>query len=187
MYKQIKGKRNYFWMALLLASVLGLAGVSDIAKADGVTQGGVRLTDMRVSPGGIGWTPLVRNNGVALTVAGGNFHSRTEFRGGENPSFKPYDLEGERLPDGVYRWQIIFWPTEVTAIDDGTNGRDPSVNVERLARRSATRSRSNLRYQRPQRLVDSGSFTIINGAILDPSIPEPGVRPPSGGPAAGSR
>ena len=180
MHKQIKGKRNYCWMALLLASVLGLAGVSDIAKADGHVQGGGRLTSMRTSPGGIGWTPLVRNNGVVLTISGGDFNSRTVFRGGENPSFKPYDLEGNRLLDGLYKWEIVFWPTEVTAVDDGTNGRDPSV-VKRLTKRSAARSRSNLRSTRQLRLNDSGVFTIINGAIIDPSIPEPGARQPVGG------
>ena len=181
MTKQIKGKRNYFWMALLLAAVLGLAGASDIAKADGVTQGGVRLTDMRASPGGIGWTPLVRNNGVVLTVSGGDFNFRQVFRGGENPAFKPYDLEGNRLLDGVYKWQLTFWPDQVTAVDDGKSGRDPKL-VNKLTRRSASRSRSNLRSTSQLRLSDSGSFTIINGAILDPTIPEPGLaRPTNGG------
>ena len=103
------------------------------------------------------------------------------FAGGENPSFKPYDLEGNRLLDGIYKWEIVFWPTEVTAVDDGANGRDPSV-VKRLTRRSESRSRSNLRSTRQLRLSDSSAFTIINGAIMDPSIPEPGVRQPSGRP-----
>ncbi len=177
-HKQIKGKRNYFWMALLLAGVLGLAGVSDIAKADGLQAGSFRLTTMRASPGGIGWTPLVANNGVVLTVSGGDFNFRQVFRGGENPAFKPYDLEGNRLPDGVYKWQITFRPDRVTAVDDGISGRDPKL-VEKLTRRSASRSRSNLRSTRQLRMSDSGAFSIINGAILDPSIPEPGVARPT--------
>lgn len=172
-------------MALLLAAVLGLAGASDIAKADGVTQGGVRLTDMRASPGGIGWTPLVRSNGSVLTVSGGDFNMRQVFRGGENPAFKPYDLEGNQLPDGVYKWEITFYPDRVIGVDDGTNGRDAEV-VKKLTRRSASRSRSNLRFKTPQRLADSGSFSIINGAIIDPATPEPGAIRPSGGEAPGN-
>lgn len=127
-----------------------------------------------ITPSGLSVSPNVENNGGTLTISGNDIHIRRQFAPGDRPSFELRDDEGNPLPDGVYKWELSLNATKITAVDDGTNGRDERA-VE--ASRRATRGRVGIagdgrRFRLP---IQSGSFTVRFGSILDPNATETGA------------
>lgn len=127
-----------------------------------------------ITPSGLSVSPNVENNGGTLTVSGNDVHIKRQFGPGERPSFEPRDDEGNPLPDGIYKWEMSLNATKITAVDDGTNGRDERA-VE-MSRR-ATRGRvgvagSGRSFRLP---TQSGSFTVRFGGIVDPNQTETGA------------
>jgi hypothetical protein len=125
-----------------------------------------------ITPSGLSLSPNVQNNGGVLTVSGNDMHIRRTFGPGERPSFDPRDDEGNPLPDGIYKWELRLNATQITAVDDGTNGRSEEATK---ASRRATRGRVGLggngrSFQLP---TESGAFTVRFGGIIDPNATEP--------------
>lgn len=124
-----------------------------------------------ITPSGLSLSPNVENNGGVLTVSGSDIHIRRTFGPGERPSFDARDNEGNALPDGIYKWELRLNATRLTAVDDGTNGRSPSV-VE--ASRRATRGRVGVAGDGRSFAIpaESGAFTVRFGGIIDPNQTE---------------
>ncbi len=105
---------------------------------------------------GVAWSPQVEYQGLVLTVSGGDVFVRQEFGPSESPSF---DTAG--LPDGTYRWELRVLPrARDLRTEEFTTGKvAPNGAVVEQARA-------------PRGLAESGAFTILNGAVVDPGAVE---------------
>ena len=131
MTKSNNRKHQFLGLTVLLALVLLMplpASPAEVASAS-------------ITPSGLSLNPMVDHNGGVLVVSGMDTVIRREFGPGERPSFEPMDENGNALPDGLYKWELRLNATQITAVDDGTNGRDPKVSA---ATRRATRGRVGL-------------------------------------------
>ncbi len=116
------------------------------------------LAIMATSPGGVSWTPRGDFDTLVLTVKGGGFTVTREFGGGQ-PYFAAVDPGGYLLPDGTYVWELTATEWAPRAADRAANDR-PTANG-RASEAAATSGG----------LVQSGAFTIVDGAIVDPGGP----------------
>ncbi len=133
------------------------AGLLCLAAAPGVTAQEVAIVS--VAGGSVSWLPQVTADSFVLTVSGGGVVLRREFQG--QPLFAPVDEEGDLLPDGNYTWELLAIPGSSdlsgASITDGRASADGST---------VRQARS------PRGLSQSGSFTILNGALVDPNLQE---------------
>jgi len=105
---------------------------------------------------------------VTLTVIGpDNFSFTKEFKSGNTAEFRLNKLKGERLPDGQYTYELRVSPNisdETKAALKAAREKDNSAEVQSdLRKRGALPS---------QPLVQSGSFQILNGAVILPGASE---------------
>ncbi len=146
------------FVAVVLAALVALPAVSEEAtKAP-------EVADMTTGPGSIAWAPRIEFDKLVLTVKGGGHTLTSEFRGGR-PSFAPVDPEGYLLPDGTYSWELTVIPRALDANNHHFRSDEPSAD-----------GRSFKAGTTPEGRVQSGSFTIANGAIVDPTPVEPESR-----------
>ena len=108
----------------------------------------------------IRWDVIVPNSGVSLTISApdGRAFSR-EYRAGTSPEISPSDKQLEGLPDGTYSYELRLRPVLSPAARDAlkaARGQDDDPEAERAGRK------------RPvvPVLVQSGCFSILNGAII---------------------
>ena len=139
--------------AVVLAALVAMPAISEEATP--------KVATMQAGPGGISWAPHVAFDKIVLTVAGGDVVITEEFDGG-NPYFAPVDAEGYQLADGNYSWELTVVPRALDANDN-------TFRSDRLSEDGRSISKG----EAPEGLVQSGSFTIINGAIADPGVSEP--------------
>jgi endosialidase-like protein len=108
----------------------------------------------------IKWDISAPNAGgtLRITTPDGRTFTR-EFRAGGSPEFNLSDKQLEKLPDGSYGYELRLRPI-LTAADreavKAARGKDDDPEAERAGRR---------RPVVPQ-LVQSGAFSILNGAIV---------------------
>jgi hypothetical protein len=127
-----------------------------------------------ITPSGLSVSPNVQNNGGTLTISGNDIHVKRQFGPGERPSFEPRGEDGQPLPDGIYKWELSLNATRITAVDDGTSGRDErSVELSRRATRGRVGIASGGRSFRLP--TQSGAFTVRFGGIMDPNVTETGA------------
>jgi hypothetical protein len=90
---------------------------------------------------------------------------RKEFKAGALPEFEVIDKTGARLPDGVYTYEMRFQPGAIAGATGASKRRPPDDEPEadRAARKRET----------PTDMVQSGSFSILNGAIIVAGAVEP--------------
>ena len=108
---------------------------------------------------------------VTLTVIGpeGIAFSR-EFKSGNSPEFKLNDAKGERLPDGIYTYELRVAPNlsaETTAALKAAREKGNEAEAVRDLRRKGSL---------PQSLVQSGSFMISGGSVILPGATEGGAK-----------
>jgi hypothetical protein len=118
------------------------------------------------------WDVFTPNDGMTLIVSApdGRVFS-TNFKGGSSPGFSITDAQGERLPDGQYTYELRLTLASSARRDATSNGRgkDDEPEAVRAARKSS-----------PQSTVESGSFSILNGAVIVAGTSEEaGPRPAS--------
>ena len=167
-------KHAWMWMVLtqtlvLLAALPALPASPEVVRAS-------------ISSGGINVAAQVPSRGVTVSVSGarGLVAVQKSFEGRQSASLQFSDLLGEgmhRLPDGIYKWEATVIPTGVTAVFDPTVGRG-------AAEAEAFEKRGN-RLLAPDEsipmggvtttkgLVQSGSFTVRGGSVVDSSLREP--------------
>lgn len=135
--------RRVAWTAIAIAGLLCLpAAAQDLATINSYGSG-------------VEWTAQVPHESLVLTVTGGDYWTRTEFTDGARPYFEPYDENGDRLPDGVYGWELVVIPRlQDLPRDRFENGRP-----------SADGSSGHLGTA-PERQVMSGTFRVQNGSVV---------------------
>jgi hypothetical protein len=126
-----------------------------------------RLAAINGTGSSVRWDVSAPNAGLMLIVSApdGRVFSNN-FKGGSSPSFSIADAQGERLPDGQYTYELRLTPAS-SARKDTSNGRGKEDEPEalRAARKSAAPA---------QPLVESGSFSIVNGSIVVAGATEEG-------------
>jgi hypothetical protein len=120
------------------------------------------------------WDVAAPNSGVTMTVSAPDGRVfRKEFKPGSSPEFMLTDKLGERLPDGPYTYELRLTPVLSAAVKEtltAARGKDDDAEDVR-----ASRKRAEL-----PALVQSGSFSIVNGAIVVAGAQEEaGARPVS--------
>jgi hypothetical protein len=131
-----------------------------------------------ISSGGLSvrWDVAAPNAGVTMTVSApdGQVY-RKEFRAGASPEFQITDKQGNRLPDGEYLYELRLTPvlsSDVKKELAASRGKDEDdAKTEReLRKRGVLPS---------QPLVQSGTFTILRGAVVVSGGVEPERQRPS--------
>jgi hypothetical protein len=108
----------------------------------------------------VDWVPTVEYAEILLTIVGPNdFQFGKSFEPGTTPAF---ELSASQ-PDGSYTYEL-----RVTA--PGPK-KTRNANEQTVATSPATPARA---------LVQSGFFTVLNGAAVPPDIPEPAPQTPPG-------
>src|ERR1044072_187303 len=108
---------------------------------------------------------------VTLTVTGpdGIAFSK-EFKSGNSAEFKLNDSKGERLPDGIYTYELRVAPTLSGETKAALNAARENGNEAEIAR--DLRKKGAV----PQPLVQSGNFMISGGSVILAGATEPGVK-----------
>jgi hypothetical protein len=143
------------WVAVVLAALVALPTFAQQEATPTVAA-------VEAGPGSISWEPRVSFDKLVLTVEGGGYHTTQEFTG--RPYFAAVDPEGYQLPDGSYTWELTVVPRTRPA--------------SRGAAEESADGRSTQAGEASEALVQSGSFTIVNGAIVapGPAAARPGTR-----------
>ena len=144
---------------------LGLALVLVLAQSPAVSAAGPEtMASMSALSGEVAWSLSAPVERVALRVAGPNTDHEERFAGGDAIAFSLFDEAGNLLPDGLYNWELREEMEPVNSrVRDPRNGRD----LERHDRTDRVELTGR---------VQSGTFRVHNGAIVDPSLIE--VRKP---------
>ncbi len=144
---------SFITVCLLLLTLVG--GSTSIA---GEPDRGPIAT-VKIEPGVISWEAQAENGGLVLTIAGpGDWYLRQEYPSGAHPTFKPVDGWGKALPDGVYNYELLLLPAKVevpTEYDESQRGLAPPKSSG-------------------EALVQSGSFSILNGGFVTQDAVEGG-------------
>lgn len=137
---------------LFVAGLVSLAGPSALEAQRPAAQ---EVAAVSAFPGGLDFLPQVGYSWAIITWSGGDRYFRQEFAAGESPFIGTFDLQGQPLPDGTYTWELELVPDRVAA-------RDLMIAASKSGG-LAPSTRSAL----------SGSFAILNGAIVDSELVEP--------------
>ena len=149
-------KNQKSWALVIFAALIFVClqtaafGQSNDGKLANVTGGGSSIR----------WDVVVQNNGglLIISVPDGRIFYR-EFKAGVSPEITLGDRQLEKLPEGTYGYELRLRPVlsagEREAIK-AARGKDDDPEAERAGRK------------RPvvPALVQSGSFAILNGAII---------------------
>jgi len=169
------------WAVTLEVVLLGgLLMVQPPAKAQDEAAGPPHFVSVNLGANGAQWMPSGSYGRMTLTVSGpGGAIYRQEFEAGRFPSFGLFDKDGQSLPDGAYNWELVATP--IVARDTREAMRTARRNNDEQA--IAGLQKAGRLPRTP--LVQSGSFVIVNGAIVEPEATEPRIprekKSPSGG------
>jgi hypothetical protein len=119
-----------------------------------------KLANVTGGGSSVRWDVAVPNGGVSLTISapdGRAFHR--EYRAGVSPDITLTDKQFDGLPDGAYSYELRLRPVLSPAAKkalDAARGQDDDPEADRAGRK------------RPvvPVLVQSGGFSILNGAII---------------------
>jgi hypothetical protein len=107
-----------------------------------------------------------------LIVTTPNHESFTrEFAAGTPPSFRLQDMAGKSLMDGPYHYELRAIPQISASIRQQLADARANNDDEAIHRIITAAGLGNP-------VAQSGTFTVVNGSILDPSVQEPAAREP---------
>jgi hypothetical protein len=145
-------KRTVVAGVVLGVLFMSLWMLPDAAASEGAREPAKALAEMSLSASRADWQPTIDDERLVLTVAGPeDFYIRREFGAGETPSFSSLDVQGGRLPDGIYAYEL----------------------------RRIPRSNSDLRERSPEGpLVQSGHLWVQEGSFVTkiPARPESSIQ-----------
>jgi hypothetical protein len=144
-------------LGLVLAVALILA-TPVVAAPTSVGPANVHLGVTQVE-----WVPTQEFAGLQLTLSGPDGVTRLSFGAGENARFDLTSLAGE--VDGVYTWELTARP-----LLDDTTAR--ALAAARVASDGGDRTRPSSLPPR-ESLIQSGSFRVDGGAIVQPAEEDP--------------
>jgi hypothetical protein len=138
-------------------------------SSSGQTLEDKKLASINGSGSSVRWDVAAPNAGLTLIVSApdGRIFSKN-FKGSSSANFSTTDAQGERLPDGQYTYELRLTPASSMRKDATSNGRgkDDEPEAVRAARKSVP----------AQPLVESGSFSVVNGAVIVAGAAEEGTK-----------
>jgi hypothetical protein len=130
-----------------------------------------KVANVRAEGMGVRFDSAIPYTNATLTISGpdGTVYRR-EFAGGTMPSLSLFDKTGAALGNGQYTYELRFTTVQMrdlkerlaAAPDDGVMDENGRTNHGRLSVQSA---------------VQSGSFSVLNGALYVGNETEPSTRP----------
>ncbi|HEV7684336.1 MAG TPA: tail fiber domain-containing protein [Pyrinomonadaceae bacterium] len=143
----------------ILCMILVVACVQICVNAQ-TTDDKIRIATIASSGSSVRWEVAAPHESVTMIVSAPDGRVfRKEFKGGAMPEFSLADNQGERLPDGQYTYELRLAPV-LSAVAKETlakeRGRDDDAEDVRSARKRTM----------PAGLVQSGGFSILNGAAI---------------------
>ena len=97
--------RNALTVLILGVAVATLTPVATSAAEP--PQPDSSLARVNVGPISVDWLPAIDYERLVLTIVGPEgFESRQELKAGQSPSLSLFTSNGERIPDGVYRYEL---------------------------------------------------------------------------------
>lgn len=142
-----------------MISIVFLVACLNISAAGQTTEDKNKLAALSGTGSSMRWDITAPNAGATLIVSApdGRVFSKA-FKGGSSPQFSVADIQGERLPDGQYTYELRLTPAASPRQDATSNGRGKTDEPEsvRAARKPAMAAP----------LVESGSFSIVNGSVI---------------------
>ena len=147
--------QKLFVLGLLTALVFVCLQITALGQA-----ANDKLASVAGGGSSVRWDVSVSNSGGSLTISApdGRVFYR-EFRAGASPEISLTDKQLERLPDGTYSYELSLRPVLTPGARkalQAARGNDDDPEVERAGRKRTA----------PTALVQSGSFSILNGAII---------------------
>lgn len=145
---------SLMFCAILVVACLNVSASGQTAEDNN------KLAAVGAAGSGVRWDVAGPYSSATLTIAAPDGRVfRKEFRAGSAPEFSAMDKNGERLPDGVYTYELRLSPVLSAAGKErlaAARGKDDDAEEVR-----ATRKR-----EVPPAMVQSGSFSISNGAVI---------------------
>jgi hypothetical protein len=148
-------KQKSFLLVIFAALVLACLQIAALGQT-----GNDKLANVSGGGSGVKWDVLVANSGMSLTISFPDGRSFTrEYKAGTSPDITLSDRQLENLPDGTYGYELRLRPTLSAAEREAlraARGKDDEPEAERAMRK------------RPvvPVLVQTGSFAILNGALI---------------------
>src|SRR6266850_738324 len=127
-----------------------------------------KLANVSSKGASVKWEVAAQHAGLTITISApdGQVYQK-EIPAGSSPEFILADKEGNRLPDGQYTYEIRLNPVLGAGVKEelaAARRKGDDAKVERdLRKRGALPS---------QGLVESGSFSILNGSVVVPGAVE---------------
>jgi hypothetical protein len=129
-----------------------------------------KLASFSASGQGVRWDVTVPHAGITITIAAPDGQVFTkEIKRGSSVEFSLVDQKGERLPDGQYTYELRIAPVLSADVKETLAAARAKGNGEEVVRE--LRKRGALP---SQALVQSGSFSILNGSVIVPGALEEG-------------
>lgn len=145
--------------SLMCCTVLLVACLNGSASGQ-TAEDNNRIAAIGAAGSSVRWDVAGPYSSATLTIAAPDGRVfRKEFRAGGVPEFSALDKQGERLPDGVYTYELRLSPVLSAAGKEklaAARGKDDDAEEVRATRKRET----------PPALVQSGSFSITNGAVI---------------------
>ena len=150
-------KKQKAFGAVIFAAIV-FACMQTAALGQAANEG--RLANVNGAGSIVRWDMAVAHAGGVLTISAPDGRVfRREFRGGASPEFSLNDRELEKLPDGAYAYELrlapVLSPGSKETLKAG-RGNDDDSESDRTSRKHASLPA----------LVQSGTFSILNGAIV---------------------
>jgi hypothetical protein len=143
----------------LTTMALALVLVLAVVPASGAEHRGDTLAAVSALGDQVAWVPNGGATRLALSVSGPGVDFAQRFDG-EAPVFSLFDDRGNTLSDGSYTWELR---EEMAPVNDSV--RDPENGRDSAAHDSDRRVESVRRTQ-------WGTFTVVNGAVVESSLVE---------------
>lgn len=157
----------------LMFCIVIVVGCMHVSVSGQTMEDKNKLATINSMGSSVRWDVSAQYSAVTMTVAAPDGRVfRREFKAGSSPEFMITDKQGERLPDGAYTYELRLAPALSPAVKQelaATRGKDDDPEDVR-----ATRKRVML-----PALVQSGSFSIVNGAVVVAGATEDTGRRPT--------
>ncbi|HXO22534.1 MAG TPA: tail fiber domain-containing protein [Thermoanaerobaculia bacterium] len=167
-------KKSLAQILSVAAFVAALAGWSTVAAAatEERREAPPAVASMNVGAAAVEWMPGASFERFVLTVRGpGDSLVRQQFASGEIPSFKAFDEKGQRLPDGVYTYELQGIPHVSRSIQRRVAAAREAGDETALAELEKSG-------ELPHGGVQSGTFAVQGGAFVTPGLTEDRPRKP---------
>ena len=170
----MKGQESLAW-GLVTASVFACLQTAALGQTASVDRHESKLATITAGGSSVTWKLAAPYSAATLTVSAPDGRVfRRDFKADASPEFTITDRERKTLPDGQYTYQLRLTPVLSRAAKRALaaeRGRDTDAEAVRAARKPAVPA---------QPLVESGSFSILKGAVVVAGEVEPESKRPRG-------